>query len=57
MRELYFVPVHLDLPIFPDERLGQIERVVVILRITQGDRDIVRRSRLADGRHLREILA
>ena len=57
MRGLDLAPVHLDLAILPDERLGQVERVVVILGIAQEDRDIVCRGKLTDGRHLRGVLA
>lgn len=41
MRRLDFPPMHLDLPIFPNERLRQVKRIVVVFGVPQHHRNVV----------------
>lgn len=57
MRRLDLAPVHLDLTILADEGLGQVQGVIVVLRVSQADRDLVCGSALADPVHFCRVAA
>lgn len=54
---LDLAPVHLDLAVFPDERLRQVERMVVIFRVPKHDGDLVLSRTCTDLLHLWTIAA
>lgn len=57
VRRLDLAAVHLDLAVLADEGLGQVQGVVVVLGVSQADRDLVCGSALADLLHFRRVTA